>query len=448
MPISLQTMYSPQKDSPSTITAGEITPSDTLVTVQSAAVLPQTVPYPLTLGVDKTITETVLVTAVSGNQLTIQRGFYGQALSWIAGTKVARVLNAADISALQENIHTVSDGVTAEQERASQSEQELANSIEAEQSARQDADSELVDLLTDEADRAANAETAISQSVASEKSRAEDAELALSQAISTEKSRATAAENALSEDAQTLSSEMAAEIESRQTADTELLGVIDAEADRTVAAESALTQSIATEKARAEGAENTLGGRLSDTENDISELQQTVGDFPETYIPQSQKGVPNGVASLNGQGIVPESQLPPPNDMGAGFAFSQNDNVTIRAGEFPNAGAGWNSFAFPDGMEFDGIPIVNARLKDTDGFVNIRNVTTAGFQYQVRLPGINYSPTVTTGTFYTASGTSATSTHSAQVLVTGISGGSASYAGTTTSSAIVISWVAVYDDSY
>jgi len=106
----LQTMHPPQKDSPSTVTLGEITPSDTTVVVLSAALLPQELPFPLTLGIDKGVTETVLVTAINGNELTIQRGYYGQALNWIAGTVVARVLNAADVAALQENMRTLNEG--------------------------------------------------------------------------------------------------------------------------------------------------------------------------------------------------------------------------------------------------------------------------------------------------------------------------------------------------
>jgi len=147
-------MFPPQKDSPSTVTVGEISPTDTTVVVQSAEILPQVLPYPLTFGIDKGVTETVLVTAAAQNQLTIQRGYYGQALTWVAGTKVARVLNAADIAALQENAARLRAGIV--QETA-----DRVAALSAERNAWQNADETLLDTISDEADRAADAEAAL-----------------------------------------------------------------------------------------------------------------------------------------------------------------------------------------------------------------------------------------------------------------------------------------------
>jgi len=444
-------MYPPQKDSPSTVTVGEITPSDTTVVVQSAAILPQEPPFPLTLGVDKGVTETVLVTAINGNELTIQRGYYGQTLTWIAGTKVARVLNAADIAALQENVTAVSQGVTDEQERAQQAEQGLAASIAAEETRATCREDELQGLVETEATRATGVEAALGQAIAAEKTRVEGVEATLGQAIAAEKSRAEGAESALGEGIQSLTSDLATETGARQAADAELLDAISTEADRAGGVEAALGHALAAEQSRAEGAESAIDGRLSSAEGGIAALGQAVSELPEAFIPQSQKGVPSGVATLNPQGIVPESQLPPlgGGEGSGGVLFSQNDNVTIRAGEFTNAGSGWQSFSFPGDMEFDGIPTIYAKLKEADGFVQIRNVTARGFEYQVRFPGVSYSaPSANTSSYYTADGADQASAHTARSLVTSISGGSTAYAGTTTASALVISWIAVYDDSY
>jgi hypothetical protein len=102
---TLQKMFSPQKDSPVTYTLGALAPTDTFIMVQSPEQLPiANMPFPLTLGVDRAVTETVLVTAANGQQLTVQRGFQGAALNWPAETQVARTFNAGDLQTLQNNI--------------------------------------------------------------------------------------------------------------------------------------------------------------------------------------------------------------------------------------------------------------------------------------------------------------------------------------------------------
>ncbi len=113
--MALKTMYPPQKDSPTTFLLGDISATDTLMTVASAASLPQVLPYPLTLGIDKTITETVMVTAqnLENNQLTITRGT--PAYAWLSGSKAARVMTAKDVSDMQDNIKDVDSRLTTTQ---------------------------------------------------------------------------------------------------------------------------------------------------------------------------------------------------------------------------------------------------------------------------------------------------------------------------------------------
>ena len=106
---TLLTMYAAQANSPFTTTLGEISASATSVTVDDASVLPSSIPFLLTLGYDKTISETVQVTAVNGNTLTIVRGLDGPALMWVAGTKCARVLTAKDLNDIQANIRLLND---------------------------------------------------------------------------------------------------------------------------------------------------------------------------------------------------------------------------------------------------------------------------------------------------------------------------------------------------
>ena len=102
-------MYPPQKDSPSTFLLGAIIPSDTTINVASVGTLPQTTPYPLTLGYDTATTEIVLVTGfdLGSNSLTVTR--LDGAKGWPAGTKVARVFNSDDLRSLQNNIKELDD---------------------------------------------------------------------------------------------------------------------------------------------------------------------------------------------------------------------------------------------------------------------------------------------------------------------------------------------------
>ena len=113
--MAFRTMYPPQKDSPSTFLLGDISAVDTLMTVASAAALPQTLPYPLTIGIDKNFTETVMVIAqnLGNNQLTITRGT--PAYAWVAGSKAARVLRATDFLDVQDNLRDVDTRLTTTQ---------------------------------------------------------------------------------------------------------------------------------------------------------------------------------------------------------------------------------------------------------------------------------------------------------------------------------------------
>lgn len=109
-------MYPPQKDSPSTYLMGDVGPTDTFIFVGSSEIFNTlSVPFPLTLGFDKAVTETVIVTDVgSGGQLTVVRG--PSAIAWIAGARCARIWTSDDLIALQHNILEIVNGVDAHKE--------------------------------------------------------------------------------------------------------------------------------------------------------------------------------------------------------------------------------------------------------------------------------------------------------------------------------------------
>lgn len=105
---TLETMYAPQANSPTTSTVGNMTSSATSVTVLDASVLPSP-PMLLVLGGDSENAETVLCTAKSSNTLTLTRAVEGTARAWTAGTAVARLFTAKDLQTVQNNITALND---------------------------------------------------------------------------------------------------------------------------------------------------------------------------------------------------------------------------------------------------------------------------------------------------------------------------------------------------
>jgi hypothetical protein len=171
-----------------------------------------------------------------------------------SGDEVQRILNTATpVSSLEE-----------ESERAQTVEQQLQTSIESEAQARQQAD------------------TTLQQHIDAEQSRAEDAEGALQTAINSEAQTRQQADGVLD-------GKIAAEAQARAQADQTLDGKIGAN-----------TQAIATEKTRAEGAEqvlqtaiDTINGKIpaqATAQNQLadkafvnSSISTATADFKGTY---------------------------------------------------------------------------------------------------------------------------------------------------------------------
>ena len=106
----LVTMYPAQANSPETSLSGALTAAGTTVNVVGGSVLPEA-PNLLTIGADGSTAETVLMTAKSGNVLTVTRAQNGTtARAWSAGDVIARYFTAADQTAMQENIKKLNEG--------------------------------------------------------------------------------------------------------------------------------------------------------------------------------------------------------------------------------------------------------------------------------------------------------------------------------------------------
>lgn len=105
----LVTMYPAQANSPETSLSGALTAAGTTVNVVDGYVLPEA-PNLLTIGADGSTAETVLMTAKSGNVLTVTRAQNGTtARAWSAGDVIARYFTAADQTAMQENIKKLNE---------------------------------------------------------------------------------------------------------------------------------------------------------------------------------------------------------------------------------------------------------------------------------------------------------------------------------------------------
>lgn len=102
-------MYPAQANSPETSLSGALTAAGTTVNVVDGYVLPEA-PNLLTIGADGSTAETVLMTAKSGNVLTVTRAQNGTtARAWSAGDVIARYFTAADQTAMQENIKKLNE---------------------------------------------------------------------------------------------------------------------------------------------------------------------------------------------------------------------------------------------------------------------------------------------------------------------------------------------------
>jgi hypothetical protein len=87
-------MYPAQANSPETSLSGALTAAGTTVNVVDGSVLPEA-PNLLTIGADGSTAETVLMTAKSGNVLTVTRAQNGTtARAWSAGDVIARYFTA------------------------------------------------------------------------------------------------------------------------------------------------------------------------------------------------------------------------------------------------------------------------------------------------------------------------------------------------------------------
>ena len=126
------TLHKPQKDSPSTYLTTAIDSDDTTLVVADSLIFSAANITRLTLGYDTATTETVTVVSYESNNRTIvvERG--APSYSWAAGTKIARVLTAQDITEIHDFLYEHNHDASSSSALASNSVgkfQIIANSV-------------------------------------------------------------------------------------------------------------------------------------------------------------------------------------------------------------------------------------------------------------------------------------------------------------------------------
>jgi hypothetical protein len=112
----MKTMYKGLVNSPETTITNNIGTNDTIIYVLDPARVPSDLPNLMVLGTG-TNAETIKVTAIEGNALTVERGFQGIAKDWLAGTIIARNFTEYDHDAFKVNIEYLATQLLELQER-------------------------------------------------------------------------------------------------------------------------------------------------------------------------------------------------------------------------------------------------------------------------------------------------------------------------------------------
>lgn len=150
------------------------------------------------------------------------------------------------------------------------------------------------------------------------------------------------------------------------------------------------------------------------------ETCKMLGGDPETMVPDDAFQMLAALAASGG---------------GSGDAGELED-TTLEVGFFNNAGAGWNTYNFRE--EFDAAPQVVLQAENFEGVALIKDITAKGFLYCLRTTKAE-GGSVTTGSYFTASGIPYNSAHSAQTLVNGVT---LPANGSTTAEAVKINYIA------
>ena len=224
-----------------------------------------------------------------------------------AGTDIEKAINAKQLKAVKD---AADNAVAAEKTRAEEKEKANATAIADEAKRADTAEKKIAADLAKEVTDARAAEKTLTDNLAAEVKRAGDKETELegkigdnTTAIEAEVTRATAEEGKLDKAIK----DEAARADKAEKANATAITGLDTRLTANEELANKNKADLATEVERAGKAEKANADAITADKQDLATFKQTVAD---TYVPLAQKGVANGIATLDNNGLVPAAQLP------------------------------------------------------------------------------------------------------------------------------------------
>ena len=206
--------------------------------------------------------------------------------------------NAEDIESLRENL----EQETTDRKAA---DNVLQSNIDVEAQTRKEEDAKLQENIDAEVKRASEAEQMLQTNINAEVNRALQAEKLLQDNINIEVARAKESE-------QTLQSNIDAEVSRAKDAEAQLQANLDTESTRAKAAEESLINKTDELNQDLIDTQNNLSAEILRATNAESEIYDHIHEVEATIdgkIDKSEKGQPNGVATLDENGFIPSTQI-------------------------------------------------------------------------------------------------------------------------------------------
>lgn len=171
--------------------------------------------------------------------------------------------------------------------------------------------------------------------------------------------------------------------------------------------------------ARGEDGKGT-GNMHSDVYDPQGKAQDVFAYTDEKIAKIPTPDVSGQIAAHNSADDAHAARFGPFLPMIGGGGSGELEDLQLQGGRLVNAGAGWQTQLFP--RPFAGAPAVLLQPVAFPGRAEVKDVTAAGFSYRLVKPV--YTPgsqgSVTTGSYYTANGTSSSNSHAEHTLVSGV----------------------------
>ena len=197
----------------------------------------------------------------------------------------------------EESFVKVNAGTETEKDAREKSEENILTTLNAkiteEATARTSSNTDIINRINEEITTRTSEDTTLQNNINAEETARKTAVNSIDTKITSEIAARKSADS-------NLQSNIDSETSTRKSADITLQSNIDAEATARDSADKSLQSNIDSEASAREAADNTL-------QTNIDNVKEYADD---TFVPLSQKGKANGVASLDENGRIPLNQLP------------------------------------------------------------------------------------------------------------------------------------------